>query len=131
MLVKWPSPGVAVQKRTAYFLDDSAFQVYEHRYHLKYPRYSQWSHQDWLGITAGCFAKKPDADWEGGKFESDVLVDSALYMTIILSEIEAVIRMWLAEQLQYEWTILGAGDDYAKDYYAWRYQGLLRDADRV
>ena len=97
----------------------------EEVYSWRYGQSSEWSHQAWGGMAAGTFATMPEYHWHLGKFESDAVYTSILFLLMILSEIEASCSYGLKQKLRYIWTILNSYFDESENYYRLRYKELL------
>jgi len=74
---------------------------------------------------ASVFSSLPEHHWHPGKFESDAVYRSILYLLMIISEIEAALKLGLNQDLKYIWTIVGSYWEEAKDFYELRFSTLL------
>jgi hypothetical protein len=88
---------------------------------------SALSHFQWGGMAATVFNSLPEHHWHPGKFESDAVYKSILYLLIIISEIEMVSDIGVKQDLKYIWTIVGSYWEEAKDFYHKRFNTLLKD----
>ena len=120
----WPIPSK--------MLRDSIFSNDRHLF-LKelYDRHYGWesalSHFQWGGMSASVFSSLPENHWHPGKFESDAVYKSVLYLLIIVSEIEDVSAIGIKQDIKYLWTIIGSYWEEAKDFYDDRFSKLLKD----
>jgi hypothetical protein len=76
-------------------------------------------------MSASVFSSLPEHHWHPGKFESDAVYRSILYLLMILSEIEGFRKLGINQDLKYIWTIVGSYFEEAKDYYELRFNALL------
>jgi len=88
---------------------------------------SALSHFQWAGMSASTFSRSPEHHWQPGKFESDAVYKCILYLLMITSEIEAVFKLGLNQDLKHLWTIVGSYFEEAKDYYESRFKKLLQN----
>jgi hypothetical protein len=118
----WPIPSKMLKEKI-FSLERQKFleQLYEWHYGWE----SALSHFQWGGMSASVFSSFPEHHWHPGKFESDAVYRSILYLLMILSEIESFRKFGLNEDLKYIWTIVGNYSEEAKDYYEIRFGALL------
>lgn len=88
---------------------------------------SALSHFQWGGMSASVFSSLPEHHWHAGKFESDAVYKSILYLLIIISEIEAVWDIGVKQDIKYIWTLVGNYWEEAKEFYDKRFSDLLKD----
>jgi hypothetical protein len=120
----WPIPSKMLKKKMfSKERHEFLMEVYEWHYGWE----SALSHFQWGGMSASVFSSFPEYHWHPGKFESDAVYRTILYLLMIASEIEAVIRLGLNQDLKYIWTIVGSYFEEAKDFYENRFRKLLEN----
>jgi len=62
---------------------------------------SALSHFQWGGMSATVFSSLPERHWHPGKFESDAVYKSILYLLMIISEIEAVSDIGIKQDIKF------------------------------
>jgi len=120
----WPIPSKMLRNR-----------IFSNRRHLFLKELYDWhygwesalSHFQWGGMSASVFSSLPENHWHPGKFESDAVYKSILYLLIIVSEIEAVSVIGIKQDIKYLWTIVGSYWEEAKEFYDKRFTDLLKD----
>jgi hypothetical protein len=118
----WPIPSKMLRDR---IFSGERHLFLEELYKWHYGWESALSHFQWMGMSASVFSSSPEHHWHPGKFESDAVYKSALYLTMIISEIEAVSAIGIKSQLKYIWTILGSYWEEAEKFYDTRFSTLL------
>jgi hypothetical protein len=78
-------------------------------------------------MSATVFSSLPEHHWHPGKFESDAVYKSILYLLMIVSEIEAVSEIGIKQEIKYIWAVVGSYWEEAKEFYDKRYSNLLKD----
>ena len=118
----WPIPSTMLRDKI-FSSERQKFlkQLYEGHYGWE----SALSHFQWGGMSASVFSSLPEHHWHPGKFESDVVYRSILYLLMIISEIKAFRKLGLNQHLKYIWTIVDSYWEEAKDYYELRFSALL------
>jgi len=106
---------------------DSRHSFLKELYDWHYGWESALSHFQWGGMSATVFSSIPENHWHPGKFESDAVYKSILYLLIIISEIEAVSDIGIKQEIKYLWTIVGSYWEEAKEFYDKRFAELLKD----
>ncbi len=76
-------------------------------------------------MSAAVFSSLPEHHWHPGKFESDAVYKSILYLVMIISEIEVVSDIGIKQDIKYIWTIFGNYWEEAKEFYDKRFSALL------
>lgn len=120
----WPIPSRMLRDR-----------IFSNRRHLFLKELYDWhygwesalSHFQWGGMSASVFSSLPENHWHPGKFESDAVYKSILYLLIIVSEIEAVSDIGIKQDIKYLWAIVGSYWEEAKEFYDKRFAELLKD----
>jgi len=120
----WPIPSKMLRDK---IFSNSRHLFLKELYDWHYGWESALSHFQWGGMSATVFSSLPENHWHPGKFESDAVYKSILYLLIIISEIEAVSEIGIKQDLKYIWTIVGSYWDEAKEFYNSRFNELLND----
>jgi len=118
----WPIPSKMLRDK---IFSNSRHLFLEELYDWHYGWGSALSHFQWGGMSATVFSSLPENHWHPGKFESDAVYKSILYLLIIISEIEAVSEIGIRQDLKYIWTIVASYWDEAKYSYETRFSKLL------
>lgn len=122
MINYWPIPSRMLRD---HIFTDERQKYLEQLYEWHYGWESALSHFQWGGMSASAFSSLPEHHWHPGKFESDAVYRSILYLLMILSEIEAFRKLGINQDLKYIWTIVGSYFEEAKTYYELRFSALL------
>jgi len=120
----WPGPNKMM--RDGIFSKDR-YLFLKNLYDLNYGWESALSHLQWGGMAAADYSSSPENHWHPGKFESDAMYKSILYLLMIISEIEAVSDIGIKQDIIYIWTIVGSYWEEAKELYDKRFATLLND----
>ncbi len=121
----WPIPSQMLRSRyrIPFSTDERAFL--EHVDAWYYGRLSSYGHLHWAGMAFSVLASSPEDQWIPGVVESNVVIESLLFMLVLLSEVEASKKYGTNQDLRYVWVLLGAAFLDAKEYYEMRYSKIL------
>ena len=118
----WPIPSKMLRDK----IFSKSRQVFlKELYDWHYGWESALSHFQWGGMSAAVFSSLPEHHWHPGKFESDAVYKSILYLVMIISEIEVVSDIGIKQDIKYIWTIFGNYWEEAKEFYDKRFSALL------
>lgn len=120
----WPIPSKMLRDK---IFSNSRHLFLKELYYWHYGWESALSHFQWGGMSATVFSSLPEHHWHQGKFESDAVYKSILYLLMIISEIEAVSAIGIKQDIKYIWIIVGSYWEEAKEYYENRFSALLTD----
>lgn len=120
----WPIPSKMLKDG---IFSKSRYLFLKEIYDQDYGWESALSHSQWVGMSASVFSSLPENQWHPGKFESDAVYKSILYLLIIISEIEAVSDIGIKQDIRYIWTIVGSYFEEAKEFYDKRFVELFED----
>ncbi|MHC4459026.1 MAG: DUF5677 domain-containing protein [Planctomycetota bacterium] len=120
----WPIPSKMLRDR---IFSKKKHLFLKELYDWHYGWESALSHFQWGGMSATVFSSLPEHHWHPGKFESDAVYKSILYLLMIISEIEAVSEIGIKQDTKYIWTIVGSYWEEAKEFYDKRFSNLLKD----
>ena len=101
-------------------------RLFEEAYRLWYSLLSSYAHQRSAAAQIAIFSNDPDAHWERGGIESDVMSQAMLFYACILSELESAARMPQSLDLRVLWSLLWDIDEHAQRFIGIRYRRLLR-----
>jgi hypothetical protein len=121
-IATWPTPFRMLEKMTFSNEDKKFLKELEA---WRYGELSAQSHLQWTGMGLSVFASDPGSHWSPGQLESNIAFTAALFMTMILSEVEAARRYGVADKLKTLWSQLTKISDEAKDYSEMRYKKTL------
>jgi len=129
---KFPSKNIKYWPIPSKMLKGKIFSKKRHEflkeiYGWHYGWESALSHFQWGGMSASDFSSMPEHHWHPGKFESDAVYKSILYLLMISSEVEASLKLGYNQDLRYIWTILNSVFGEAKGYYQNRFDKLLQN----
>lgn len=124
----WPIPSTMLKSKV--FCKDNQ-KFLEDVYYWRYGQSSEWSHLKWTGMALGVFSTDPECHWIPGKFESDAVYTSILFLLMIISEIEILCTYGLVQKLRYIWGILYHCFSESAEYYGLRYEKLLNDRKNI
>ncbi len=79
----------------------------------------------WGGMALSVISADREEQWVPGMLESRVVMESLLFVLMLLSEVEAIKKYGTNQKLKYVWVLLGDVFSDAKEYYDMRYQELL------
>jgi hypothetical protein len=130
----WPSPyWLSRPKRVRgrktplpVLLRGNRARLFEDAHQLWYSELSSFAHQRSAAARMAIFSNDPDAHWEPGRLESNVISEGLLFYTCIMSELEAATSMPPSADLRALWTMLCDLDEHAKEFVRIRYRRLLR-----
>lgn len=120
----WPIPSRMLKDK---IFSNSRQLFLKELYEWHYGWESALSHFQWGGISASDFSNFPENHWHPGKFESDAVYKSILYLLIIISEIETLTDIGIKQDIKYIWTIIGSYFEEAKEIYNIRFSELLKE----
>ena len=130
---EWPSPYWLTRRRRCKarkrplpaLIKGNGARLFEDAYLLWYSVLSSYAHQRSAAAQYAIFSNDPDAHWEPGALESDVMSQAMLFYACILSELEAAITMPPSADLRVLWSLLWDVDEHAKRFIGIRYLRLL------
>jgi len=127
---QWPTPGIMVygssRRRQPPFLRGNRRSTFKEIYESHYSHQSEQAHQRAAAVGVALLVDNPEDQWNPGHGESHILSSAILFLTCILSEIEAKGRYQGHPRLRELWAYLRDLDDEAKDLWGLRYRKLLR-----
>lgn len=122
----WPIPSQMLRENVRdpipFSKEEREFLKHVDEWH--YGDLSSHGHVHWGGMAFGITAAS-DEQWIPGMAENRVIMESLLFMLMLLSEVEACKNYGTNQDLKYIWTLLGAAFGDAKEYYDTRYASLL------
>ena len=126
---EWPTPGVMIygrpRKKILPFISGTRLAVLKEIYQYHYPHQSAQAHGRAAAMAIALLVDNPELQWNPGYGESDVVMTALLFVTCILSELQAAGGYEPHPKLSELWTYLRDMDGEAKDLWAMRYEGLL------
>lgn len=120
----WPIPSKMLKNK---IFSKERHLFLKELYDWHYGWESALSHFQWGGMSATVFSNSPEHHWHPGKFESDAVYKSVLYLLMIVSEIGAVAEIGIKQDIKYIWAVVGSYWEEAKEFYDKRYSNLLKD----
>ncbi len=123
---RWPIPSRMVdngKQKIQFSADEQDFL--KHVYEWHYGDLSSHSHIHWGGMAFSVTASSPEDQWIPGQVESNVAMESLLFMLMLLSEVEAFKKYGTNQDLRYLWVVLAEGFLDPKEYYEMRYSEIL------
>jgi hypothetical protein len=134
LIPDWPSPywltrsrsGKGYKRRLPALVQGNRARLFEDAHRLWYSVLSSYAHQRSAAAQQAIFASDPDAHWEPGGLESDVMSQAMLFYACILSELETAARMPLSADLRVLWSLLWDADEHAKRFINIRYRRVIR-----
>jgi hypothetical protein len=130
----WPTPywltrakRVSGRKRPLpVLLRGNRAQLFEEAYRFWYSLLSSFSHQRCAAARMAIFSNAPEAHWEPGLLESNVVVEGLMFYAATMSELEVAAKMPPSTDLRALWAVLWDLDEEAKRLVRIRYRQLLR-----
>jgi hypothetical protein len=114
----WPIPSKMLKCNgkdpISFSKDEREFLKHVDEWH--YGELSSHGHVQWKGIAFGVYATSDD-QWVPGMAENSVILESLLFMLMLLSEVEAYKKYGTNQDLKYIWGLLGAAFGAAEEYY--------------
>ncbi len=123
----WPTPGVMLGKRhgTPPMISGTRLAALSTFYDTHYATQSAQAHARMSAAAAAFLADNPTEQWNPGHTESNIAVDSVMFLACILSEIEASGDYPHHPKLQELWAYLRQLTEEATDVWELRYKRLL------
>ncbi len=130
---EWPSPYWMTRSRRPKgrkralpaLLKGNRARLFEEGYRLWYSVLSSYAHQRSAAAQMAIFANEPDAHWEPGRLESNVVSEALLFFACTMSELETAVMMPPSADLRALWALLWDLDEHAKRFVCIRYRRLL------
>lgn len=120
----WPIPSRMLKEG---IFSKEKHEFLKELYDCHYSWESALSHFQWAGMAATYYSSKPESHLQPGKYESDAVYKSILYLLMIISVIESVSEIGIKPEIKYIWTIVGSYWKEAKHFYDKRYINLLKE----
>ncbi len=121
----WPIPSQMLRSKHQILFPVDERSLLEHIEKWHYRGLSSHGHLHWGGMAFSVFASSPEDQWIPGIVESNVVIESLLFMLMLLSEVEASKKYGEHQNLKYVWGLLNAAFLDAKEYYEMRYSKIL------
>jgi hypothetical protein len=132
---EWPTPGAMLwgtkKKKLAPFVTGSRHAVLKELYEAHYSHQSAQAHARMAAMSMAMLVDDPDAQWNPGQGESNLVSHALLFLCCILSEIEYAGSYPRHSKLAEVWAYLRDLDDEAKEIWTLRYEALAADASRT
>ena len=126
---EWPTPGVMIYGRPSRdvrpFISGARLDVLRETYQYHYPHQSAQAHGRIAALAVALLVDDPDSQWNPGYGESNIVSTALLFLTCILSELEAAGGYQRHPKLAELWTYLRNIDGEATDLWTRRYEALL------
>ena len=126
---KWPTPGVMIygprRRNVRPFISGARLDVLRETYQYYYPHQSAQAHGRIAALAVALLVDDPDSQWNPGYGESNIVSTALLFLTCILSELEAAGGYQRHPKLAELWTHLRNIDGKATDLWTLRYEALL------
>ena len=126
---EWPTPGVMIYGRPSRkvrpFISGARLDVLRKTYQYHYPHQSAQAHGRIATLAVALLVDDPDSQWNPGYGESNIITTALLFLTCILSELEAAGDYQCHPKLAELWTYLRDIDGEATDLWTLRYEALL------
>jgi hypothetical protein len=114
------TPGSS-RRRQPPFLRGNRRSTFKEIYESHYSHQSEQAHQRAAAVGVALLVDNPEDQWNPGHGESHILSSAILFLTCILSEIEAKGRYQGHPRLRELWAYLRDLDDEAKDLWGLRW----------
>lgn len=131
---EWPSPfwltrpkGIKGRQRPLpVLIRGNRAKLFQEVHRFWYAHLSSYAHQRSAAARMAIFADRPEAHWEPGLLESNVVIEGLAFFTCTMSELEAAAHMPPSIDLRALWSVLWDADEEAKRLVQIRYRRLLR-----
>ncbi len=131
---QWPSPfwltrakGIKGRRRPLPVLvRGNRAKLFQEVHRFWYAHLSSYAHQRSAAARMAIFANNPDAHWQPGLLESNVVIEGLALFTCTMSELEVAAHMPPSIDLRALWSVLWDADEEAKRLVRMRYRRLLR-----
>ncbi len=127
--MEWPTPGRLLfgkpKSKIAPWVDGNVAEALKRLYAQYYPHQSELAHQRIAAVSAALVVEHPDAQWNPGHAESDLVSTVSLLLTCILSELQSAGSYARHPKLAELWRYLCTLDEDFKESLTLRYRALV------
>ena len=129
IVAEWPTPGRLIfgskKGKVAPWVSGNRQEVLGRLYRRHYPHQSALAHQRIAAVSAAVLVDNPEFQWNPGHGESNLVVDAALFLLCIVSELHYAAGYENEPRLAETWTYLREINDDVQELWDLRYGALV------